>query len=226
MDGLFPVAAPAKGNARGSGYVRNHHDWYVEPPWLVEQLLDAEEIIGDVWDPCCGLGTIPLVCRSRGLNAAGTDLVDRGFGQRLDFFRARDRRGDTIVSNPPFNRLEPFVHQALRLGARKVISVAEIGFLGGAIGRYRLFLDTPLKHVWIASSRATMPPGQMIGEFVPAGLGDGERLDAIRRACAKQKGTAMKFVWLVWDRAWPHPYAHTQLLPPHKPRAPRGEKLL
>jgi hypothetical protein len=47
-----------KGNARGSGYVRASDDFYREPRWAVDALLDVERFDGIVWDPACGSGNI------------------------------------------------------------------------------------------------------------------------------------------------------------------------
>jgi hypothetical protein len=72
-----------KGYPRRSGYLRVDKDFYVEPPWVVHLLLDVETFTGAVHDPCCGSGTIPSVCRERGLTATGSDIVDRGFGESV-----------------------------------------------------------------------------------------------------------------------------------------------
>lgn len=81
------TGAATKGNDRSSGYARNAHDWYVGPPWAVDDFLDAQRFAGGIWDPACGRGTIPIVAGRRGYASFGTDLVDRGFGLTgTDFF--------------------------------------------------------------------------------------------------------------------------------------------
>jgi hypothetical protein len=52
------------GLRRHSGYPRDQQEWYVEPRWCVELMLDqlerdGEPFEGEVLDPCCGGGTIP-----------------------------------------------------------------------------------------------------------------------------------------------------------------------
>jgi hypothetical protein len=64
-----------------SAYARTADDWYVEPPWVSERLLDAERFDGGAHDPACGVGTIPGVLQSRGLPASGADIVDRARGR-------------------------------------------------------------------------------------------------------------------------------------------------
>lgn len=65
---------------RASGYDRATGDWYVEPPWIVEALLDAEKLEGVCWDPFCGAGNIPSILQEHGILCRASDLVDRGYG--------------------------------------------------------------------------------------------------------------------------------------------------
>ena len=75
-----------------SGYAREADDWYVEPPWIVDALLNMEMFDGGlIWDPAAGAGNIPKRCHIRGLEAVGTDLHDRGFGTPfVDFLGTQD----------------------------------------------------------------------------------------------------------------------------------------
>jgi hypothetical protein len=89
-----------RGYPRNSSYARVDKDFYVEPRWCVELMLDAETFDGDVLDPCCGIGTIPSVCLARGIFARGSDIVDRGFGKMRDLFTITEPV-DNIISNVP-----------------------------------------------------------------------------------------------------------------------------
>ena len=60
-----------------SAYARADLEWYQEPPWVSERLLDAERFDGGAHDPACGVGAIPGVLASRGLPSSGADIVDR-----------------------------------------------------------------------------------------------------------------------------------------------------
>lgn len=64
---------------KGTQYGRAKHNFYVEPRWLVNVLLDMETFTGTVLDPACGSATIVSACRDRGIRATGADIVDRGF---------------------------------------------------------------------------------------------------------------------------------------------------
>ena len=87
---------------KGALYGRAKHDFYVEPRWLVNVLLDIETFTGTMLDPACGSGTIVSACRDRGMRAIGADIVDRGFRyvQVQDFFD-RTEKVDAIICNPP-----------------------------------------------------------------------------------------------------------------------------
>src|SRR5271169_4700473 len=94
-----------------SAYARAADDWYVEPPWVSERLLDAERFDGGAHDPACGAGTIPGVLEARGLPASGADIVDRAGGK----FALRDCLipipspvWPNIICNPPASKLVAF----------------------------------------------------------------------------------------------------------------------
>jgi hypothetical protein len=117
------------GNPRGSGYDRERLDSYREPAWALEALLDVEPFSGPILDPAGGSGTIPRVCRDHGLTAFGSDIVNRGFGMRTDFFDRRDAAAVNIVSNPPFRIIERFIQHALTLASDKVAILARLALL-------------------------------------------------------------------------------------------------
>jgi len=168
-----------KGNARGSGYQRQPLDFYREPHWAVDALLDVERFEGLVLDPACGSGTIPLVCRRRGITATGSDIVNRGFGDVMNFFDQREPVAN-IVSNPPFALVERFVEHALTLASDKVAILGRLTLLEGQ--RRRVLLErTPLARVWVFSRRVSMPPG---GRDIPA------------------KGGSVAFAWFVWHQGY------------------------
>jgi hypothetical protein len=71
---------------RHSEYIRDHHDWYIEPSWTTDLLLDAMTDMSTYHDPCCGWGTIVSCGLRRGLRATGADIVDRcGLYDERDF---------------------------------------------------------------------------------------------------------------------------------------------
>jgi hypothetical protein len=180
--------APA-GNARGSGYDRADGDWYVEPPWTVEDLLGVEKFDGAIWDPACGRGTVPTVAGYHGYRTVGTDLVERGWSTgSVDFLAATEARAPNIVCNPPFGVINRWIPHALRLAPGKVAIFARLALLEGA-QRGAFFQRSPLSRVWVCSARVPCPPGA----DAPA-IADWRR-DTI-------KGAFVPYAWFVWSRGY------------------------
>jgi hypothetical protein len=144
---------------RSSGYERAAADYYVEPPWCVDALLDAEEpFTGLVWDPCCGSGTIPSRLRVRGIQTAASDLHDRGYGITGSDFLKTNCAAASIIFNPPYDRAQEFITRALELTTDRVCAVLRLAFLEGQ--RRRAWHEqAPLARVWVSSRRISMPPG-------------------------------------------------------------------
>lgn len=162
---------------RASGYERVDNDWYTEPRWLVDALLDVEPLAGVSWDPSCGGGNIPKAVRARDRACWGSDIADRGFGTTgLDFFEAQ-ATADNIITNPPYRTIEPYIRRALDKTTGKVCVLARLAFLEG-MKRREMFRTTPLARVWVSSRRASMPPG-------------GSNVEA--------KGGAIAYGWFVFE---------------------------
>lgn len=167
---------------------RAANDWYVEPEWAVEGLLDVQRFSGLVWDPACGKGTIPRVFRRHGHETMGTDLVDRGLGASQDFLKTEGWPVDNIVCNPPFNLAEPFLRHALRMSRHKIALLLRLSWLEGR-GRAWVFNETPLAAIHPFAARVSMPPGAFEGTA---------------------KGGAVAFMWAIWD--WSHPVGAPPIL--------------
>ncbi len=164
---------------KASGYARAEADWYQEPAWVVNALLDRERFTGLSWDPSCGGGTIPEAMLARGLPCYGSDLADRGYGRTgVDFF-STTKSTDNIVTNPPYGVIEPYIRHALTLARSKVAILARLALLEST-RRQALFRETPLARVWVSHRRVSMPPG---GTDVPA------------------SGGTVAYAWFVWDHS-------------------------
>jgi hypothetical protein len=165
-------------------YERDNNDWYVEPAWCWELMLQHERFEGSILEPCCGGGTGPRALRRAGYEGVtATDLVDRGyerFDGVVDFFAA-NRAVDNIAANPPYNRAGEFVERALKQARRKVAVLVQEKFAYSQ-ERYRLFVHMPLARLYFFSSRPSMPPGQM--------LQDGA-IEAV--------GGSVNYLWMVWE---------------------------
>lgn len=169
---------------RASGYDRVDNDWYVESPACVDAMLAAERVQGSVWDPAAGGGNIPRRCEAAGLAARGSDIVQRAPGiLEHDFFQDAAQlpwfdHQVSVITNPPFKAAEEFVKRALYLVSGRVIVLQRLAWLESR-KRREFFRQTGLSHVWVHSSRISMPPG---GSDVPA------------------KGGSIAFAWFVWRR--------------------------
>ena len=166
-----------------SNYDRQAADWYREPRWCVDLLLDAEPIEGDVWDPACGGGTIAQACADRGIFTDATDLHDRGFGRGgIDFLAPwvnPEACADNIICNPPYGLFEEWLQRCLILARRKVCLLSRLAVLEG-MRRYRhVWSMAPPSRVWVLSKRPSMPPG------------DQPEITA--------SGGKVAYCWLVWD---------------------------
>jgi hypothetical protein len=169
---------------RHSEFERDKDDFYVEPEWCVHRLLDRYGDVRALHDPCCGRGTIVDVARERGVEATGSDLIDRADGRfPLQDFLCWPSKQPSVVTNPPFKIAEKIVAQALRTVAEGgiVAVVAQAKFLFSQ-GRHPIFVRPEMERVIAFSRRPSMPPGKMLAE-----LGE---------TC--RGGGSIDFVWCVW----------------------------
>lgn len=183
-------------------------EWYREPAWAVQGLLDVESFPSPCWDPACGSGTIPRVFAEHGITCFGTDLFDRGFGHRLwrgqhDFLHGGAAPGvpltyQSVVTNPPFSLAEDFLRQALAMAQHKVALLLRLSWMEGARRRW-IWDETPLSAVHPFARRVSMPPAD---QDITA------------------KGGAVAFAWFVFDKGWPK--VAGRYLPPVVTRIERG----
>lgn len=171
---------------RHSEFDRDANDWYVEPSWCVDRLLDRYPELTMLHDPCCGMGTIVDAALERGIAASGSDIIDRAEGRfpTVDFLR-HARCEEAIVTNPPFKIGEQIVRHAMTVTREGgiIAVVAQAKFLFSQ-ARNSIFTSTTMERVIAFSRRPSMPPGAMLAE-----LGESCR-----------GGGSIDFVWCVWRR--------------------------
>lgn len=183
-------ATPRKG-------VRAANDWYQDQPEATEALLRAERFSGLSWDPACGIGTIPRTMQRVGLDALGSDIVDRGYREfaqgTVDFLKCdvakvlTTDRIDNIVCNPPFNLAREFVTCALVMASHKVAMLLPLTFLEGS-KRAMWLAATPLARVHVFAWRISMPPG-----------------DLLAAGKVRPVGGKNAYAWFVWEQGWRGP---------------------
>lgn len=154
-------------------------DFFPTPAWATHALSDNEKFEGEIWESACGNGAMSEVLKQYGNDVVSTDLYDRGYGEGGVDFLDCDRRAANIVTNPPYNSAEGFVHAGLQKADRKFALLLRLAFLEGANRQRTIFSKTPPSRVWIFSERIT---------FYPA------------NAVKKGSGTTA-YAWFVWDKS-------------------------
>jgi hypothetical protein len=181
---LSDVAAGAVARLGAHVWEREANEHYVEPEWCSKRLFEEEIFYGQVWDPCCGFGRIPLAAKAAGHDVYASDLVDRGYSGICDvgdFLTWNDPQcAPNIVCSPPFNIADKFALHALALAERKVALIFPTARLNAA----HWLKGTPLLNVWLMTPRPSMPPGHVIAR--------GE----------KPGGGKMDYCWLVFRKGY------------------------
>jgi hypothetical protein len=165
------------GASRANGD-REIDDFYPTPAYAVEALLQREKFDGYIWECACGTGDISEVLKTAGCNVYSSDLIDRGYGDQLDFLSNHNKVYDNIVTNPPFKDALKFVEQAKESSRQKIAMFLKTVFLESE-ARYNMFKDKdyPLARVYQFSKRVTL-------------YKDGRKM--------KNSGM-IAYAWYVWD---------------------------
>lgn len=154
-------------------------DYFPTPQWATHALIDNETFEGDIWECACGDGAMSQVLETTGRSVFSSDLYSRPYGESgIDFLTA-DRRASNIVTNPPYNSAEGFVHAGLQKADKKLALLLRLAFLEGSNRNRTIFREVPPSRVWVFSERIT---------FYPAG------------AAVAGSGTTA-YAWFVWDKA-------------------------
>jgi len=171
---------------KASGYAKAKAEYYAEPAWCVDALIAAFKSEGympdQIWDPACGGGVLIGQFVAAGCRVHGSDIEDRGApGARVgDFATIVPPKVKTIVSNPPFTLIEPWVARAFNdLKMNRVVFLAPISFLAGKRRLDAFYSEYPPARVWVCSRRPSIPPG-----------GSG----------IKAKNGSITFAWFDWTR--------------------------
>jgi hypothetical protein len=154
-------------------------DFYPTPRWATRALLCHELFTTDIWEPACGNGEMTKELQLAGKRVWSSDLYDHGFGDTgRDFLKSHEMY-DNIVTNPPYNCAEAFVHHGLYHARDKLALLLRLAFLEGANRANTIFQITPPSRVWVFSERVTF-----------------------YRHNAEIKGSGTTaYAWFVWDRA-------------------------
>ena len=131
---------------------RHKDDFYATPTLATEKLLQKECFSGLMWECACGDGAISKVLIKNGYDVYSSDLINRGYGEQLDFLQS-NKEVDNIITNPPFNLSTEFTLHALKLSNKKVIMLNKLSFLEGIKRNKEIFSQNKLKNIYVFSKR-------------------------------------------------------------------------
>lgn len=107
------------GASNHSTQERETHDFYASEPAAIDKLAKKFTIPHKVWECACGKGHLSERMKALGHEVYSSDLIDRGYGDVLDFLSwdadAHKGEFDCIVTNPPYKYVSEFVIKALSL---------------------------------------------------------------------------------------------------------------
>lgn len=136
-------------NIRHKKEERAKLDYYSTDPDTVKALLRVQEFNNNILEPACGGGAISETLKKASYSVKSSDLVPRGYGEQLDFFKITSWEGD-IVTNPPYTEALEFVLHALKItqeGA-KIAMLLRLQFLEGTKRYISLFKTQPPKYIY------------------------------------------------------------------------------
>lgn len=165
-------------------------DYYPTPGWATRALFEycPVTISGAIWEPASGGGHMVRVLEERGLHVISTDIQHDG----LSFLTRPPIDCDWIITNPPFNQSLDFALTAIKHAKVGVALFVRYAFLESQARYSRLF--------------KYFPP-QLISQFV-------ERVALVEGRTDKSVGSAIPYVWLIWDKTKPeYPTVFTWIPP-------------
>lgn len=95
------------GARNGAKNEREQNDFCATHPHATEIFLeklkqDGVTLHKNVWECACGRGHMADVFKQNGYNVRATDLIDRKYGETLDFLTQEEPFNGDIITNPPY----------------------------------------------------------------------------------------------------------------------------
>lgn len=165
------------GSSSHSEGEREKHDYYATEPRCAEELINLGLGIERIWECACGEGHLAKVFDEYGLLGKSSDLIDRGYGEQIDFLRETEHWDGWIVTNPPYKYAQEFCQKAIDLSGN-VAMFLKLTFLEGK-KRKIFFKKHPPKFVYVYSSRRQCA---INGDFDSIG------------------GSAAAYAWFIWEK--------------------------
>ena len=168
---------------------REVNDFYSTDPEALEIFLKALERDGfklhkNIWECACGQGHLSKVLENEGHNVLSTDLIYRGYGDKvIDFLKCNSLGyGGDILTNPPYKYAKEFVEHSLEVldDGYYCIMFLKIQFLEGK-DRRKLFDKYPPKYIYVNSARQTC---------------------YINGDMSKKMSSASCYCWFIWEKGF------------------------
>ena len=165
-------------------------DYYPTPSWATRALCETKEVKSrlkgaTVWEPAAGGGDMVKILLEYTDNVLATDINDYGQNYQLVDFPMEGKNTfpnkdiDFIITNPPFNQAEHFVHTALDITGN-VAMLCRVQWLEGQDRYTNLFAKKPFSKMLVFCERVSMEKG----------------------VSNTTKGSAMAFCWFIWLNLW------------------------
>ena len=176
---LKAVYAPI-GASNHSEHERHKEDYYATDPVAIDYLLKFEDF-ENVLEPACGEGHLSKRLIELGVDVHSSDLINRGYGEVVDFFNIDSWEGD-LITNPPYKIAQKFVEHSIEIipEGRKVAMFLKLTFLEGQ-SRRKMFEKFPPKIVYVFSKRIKCARGGDFNSF---------------------SSSAVAYAWFVWEKGY------------------------
>ena len=166
---------------------RESNDYYATDPNVLEHLIKKYDIPHVVLEPACGRGDLSKWLEMKGHKVYSSDIVDRGYGEKQNFFEMMSVPEDCfcILTNPPYKYATEFVLHALDLlpVGGQVVMFLKTTFLETERRYNEIFRSTPPRFVY-----------QFIRRALCAKNGDFEE--------ARKQGSAVSYAFFVWEKGY------------------------
>lgn len=136
---------------------REVNDYYATDPNAIYKSKEFFEDIGlnhNIWECACGEGHLSKALEKLGYVVKSSDIIDRGYGECIDFLAYKEKWYGDILTNPPFKLATQFIEHSMKILNEGNLAVffLKIQFLETKT-RAELFKKSGLKYVCVNSSR-------------------------------------------------------------------------
>ena len=133
---------------------REENDYYATDPKAIDDLFKQEEFSDYIWECASGGGHLVRAMLDYGKKVYSTDLIDRGWQNKIvDFLKCDKPYNGDIITNPPYKYCTEFILKALELTGNKVAMFLKLQTLEGQDRYKKIFKDYPPKTIYVYSKR-------------------------------------------------------------------------